>query len=210
MFRRLSKRVIAVVGALLIGMTGTAVAGSLPPRPLDPVLDTARVFTPEMLVQLNNALSQEGRNFGIHIFMLTQVATEKGDVEAVAQQAAAAWLHGEFGAVLVFDDSIGRLSIEPSDEFTKRFHEFQLKSTLVPLMGDAKREKFSHDRLAQMAIAVAGALRTLKVHGEREVRILRVEQIAFAIFMAGALLLLALHSRGGHGAESDADIAFDP
>ena len=142
----------------------------IPPRPAGHVLDTAHFLTPETLQSLEASLSREAVDYGVEIYLLTVPTVAKNTLEPFTQAVTREWTKDLFGAVLVFDDRTGLVSIEQSDVVKKRFYEFELSRLLRETASSAKRPKLSRAGLEHTTLAVKGALHELKMRANREDR----------------------------------------
>lgn len=169
-----------LLSSLPIELT-TGVNFKIPPRPGGHVLDTAHFLSSELLQKLDDALSQESRESGVDIYLLTVPSVQKNTLDPFTRRVSESWTKGLFGATLVFDDGTGRVAIERSDEVAKRFYEFELSQLLKETNSSAKRPKLSREGLEYTAIGVKNALHELKMRANREDRNSRLTRWAFAI-----------------------------
>ena len=140
----------------------------IPPRPTGQVLDTALFLTPEMKQSLETALSQEARENGIYIYVLTVPSLEKNTIDPFTSQIAEAWTKGLFGAVIVFDDGTGLVSIQLSDIVGNRFYDFEISNLLRDSMNLKKRPRLSRAGLEYTAISVKNVLHELKTRADQK------------------------------------------
>ena len=158
------------------------------PRPPGHVLDNAHFLTPEILQRLDDALSQEAREHGVHIYLLTVASVQKNALQPFTKQVADTWTKGLFGATIVFDDGTGHVAIEQSDAVTKRFYEFELSQLLRDTMSSAKRPRLSREGLEHTTKGVKAALHELKMRADHEDRNSLLTRVALSI--AGVVALL--------------------
>lgn len=139
----------------------------IPPRPEGHVLDSAHFLTQETLQSLENALSKEASENGVNIYLLTVPSVEKNTLDPFTKQVSETWTKGLFGATIVFDDGTGLVSIEQSDDVTKRFYDFELSRLLKDAMNTTKRPKLSRAGLEHTVLAVKAALHEFKMRADQ-------------------------------------------
>jgi uncharacterized membrane protein YgcG len=142
----------------------------IPPRPAGHILDTANFLTPEVLKRLDDELSQEAKAHGVSIYVLTVPSVPKNGFDAFTEKMSEAWMGGLFGAMIVFDDGTGQVSVQPSDEVTKRFYDFELSVLLRDPMSVKNRPKRSREGLEHTTLTLKTALHELKLRADRDDR----------------------------------------
>ena len=164
----------------------------IPPRPAGHVLDSAHFLTSEILQNLDDTLSQEAREHGVNIYLLTVPSLPKNALDPFTKKVAEAWTEGLFGAILVFDDETGRVAIQQSEKATKRFYEFELSRLLRDTMSSAKRPRLSREGLAHTTVGVKAALHELKMRANHEDRNSLWMRVGLALVGFLAILVGAL------------------
>lgn len=154
----------------------------IPPRPAGHVLDTAHFLTPEMIASLDDTLSQEARDHGVSIYLLTVPSVQKNTLDPFTQRVSEAWTKGLFGATIVFDDGTGLVAIQQSDQVAKRFYEFELSLLLKDTMTVSKRPKLSREALQHTTLKLKDSLHTLKMRADSEERKSRLTRLALGSF----------------------------
>lgn len=162
----------------------------IPPRPQQPVLDNAHFLSAEMLRAMNDSLSADARDFGLHVYVLTVPSLPKKTLESFTQRVAAEWTKGLFGAVIVFDDGTGIVAIEKSEAVSKRFYEFEITALLKDSMRSDKRPRLSRDGLKHTTTSMSNALKELKLRADREDTESFYTKIGVAGFAIMAILTL--------------------
>ena len=164
----------------------------IPPRPSEPVLDNAHFLGSEALKNLNDTLSAAARDHGVHVFVLIVPSLPKNNLAPFTKRVTQEWTKGLFGAVLVFDDGTGVLAIEKSEEFSKRFYEFELTTLIKEGTKVGKRPRLSREGLQYTARTVADSLRDLKARADREDRNALYTRMGVALFLIVTIALLAI------------------
>ena len=173
-------------------LDGPALAFKIPPRPAGHILDNAHFLTQEMLLRLEGVLSQEARDNGVDIYLLTVPSVEKNTLEPFTEQVMKTWMNGLFGATIVFDDGTGRVSIGQSDVVTNRFYEYELSVLLRESMNSAKRPRLSRDGLEHTTMSVKAALHELKLRANHQDRNSLLMRAGLALIGLVGLLVGAL------------------
>ena len=176
----------------------------IPSRPAGHVLDTANFLPAAMKQSIEDALSQEARDYGVYIYLLTVPSVEKNTLDPFTQQVTQAWMKDLFGATLVFDDGNGRVAIQQSDEVTKRFYEFELSQLLRETNSATKRPRLSRAGLDYTVGNVKSALHDLKIRANLADHKTRMTQLGLAILGLLAVLIGTWeYSRRRQGTESE-------
>lgn len=111
----------------------------------------------------------------------------------MAKRYANAWLPNSPGAVIVFDDETGLMSMEASKEAIRRFSEVSMHFKLTDAFGHSHESGLSRERLEKAALATADVLTDLEAQYERERRRQMVANIIMGI-LAVAGVILAIRS----------------
>ena len=142
----------------------------IPPKPATHVLDNADFLSAEKRAQLDAELTAVAQKDDVHVYVLVVPSVPKNGFEPFTIKVAEEWVTGIFGAVLIFDDATGALALQPSDEVTKRFYEFELSRLLDDQMSGKKRPRLSRDALEHSIHSVVKSLRELKARALQEER----------------------------------------
>ena len=163
-------RFLIVVAALLLSRALLAEDLSFPPAPASHVLDEAKVLQPEQIARLSAALLQAARDDDMQVYVATLYAVDKAKMAATGDAVTKAWTPGVVGAVLLFENQTGLVSIGTSTETDARFSELELNIVLrQPLMA-GRKQGISPDKLEKAAYAVIEALHKLQSKARRERR----------------------------------------
>lgn len=184
---------------------GAAFDLAIPERPAGHLLDSAKFLSPEIRERVDKVLSDEARNFAVDVYLLTVPSLKKNTLDPFTQLVAASWTKDQFGAVVVFDDGAGLVSIEASEAVKGRFPEYELSSLLREAMSDKKLPKRSLEGLEHTTMAVTAVLHDLKARVNREARNARITQLALAILVLFGLAVGVFEyyrRRPGPGLES--------
>lgn len=180
---------------LLNAMPNQSTSGfdfKIPPQPSGHILDTAHFLQPESLKRLESNLGAEAQAHGVDVYLLTIPSIQKGAFDAFTRQVTEVWTKDRFGAVIVFDDGTGLVSIQQSEQVTKRFYEFELSLLLKDAMTTEKRPRLSRAGLEHTTVAVKTALHELKTRANQEERKSLITRLSLGIFGFLAVLLGAM------------------
>ncbi len=225
-YLRLSSALLAVVLAVfplsraLAQETGAAFTGVLPkieeelallPKPDSMLLDAATVFQPAKVQELA-ALLQTAREKDVWVYVLTvptlrvTASKQREALEVLAKRYIKAWLPSQAGAIVLFDDESGLVTIELSAEATHRFSEIVLQIELVEPVGKAQMDGLSREKLENVSRVVVEVLSRLQAKHAAEVR---RQRTANAIMAGLAIVGVALLIRSATGTRSKVDPEID-
>lgn len=161
----------------------------IPPRPAGHILDSAHFLTEEIFNRLNTTLEKESKDAGVDVLLLVVPSLQKNSLDPFTQKVSEVWTSGLFGAVVVFDDGTGRVSIQQSENVTKRFYEFELSVLLKDSMGSKKRPRPSREGLEHTTLSTMSALHELKMRAETNDRDSKKKRVILATVGIIAVLL---------------------
>ena len=169
--------------------------------------DPARVLTPEATAHLGATLQQAARDHGVEVYVVTFSAVEKGRLDDIGAKLTSAWTEGVVGAVLVFDDLTGKVTIGTSEETDRKFSPLVLNMRLrEPLMA-GRRKGLSPEKLERSAILIAEGLAMLNYEARRKARRRLIENVAMGLLVVvvgGFAITRALSGR------EEPQVEFDP
>ncbi|MEI8106244.1 MAG: hypothetical protein WCI46_00385 [Verrucomicrobiota bacterium] len=140
----------------------------VPPIPPSHILDLGNVFLPETAKLLSGDLTA-AQEKGVSVYVVTipslKVLKSKQSerLEQLANDYATAWLPKQPGAVLLFDDEGGLMTVVTSKEAEKRFSSFIIEMKFRQALAKIPPAAISREKLQRSAIIVAETLGLLEV-----------------------------------------------
>ena len=135
----------------------------VPPPPTGLLLDQAHVLLPEATALLSARLVA-ARAADVHVYVVTIRSlgvppSKQGDqLQETVRDFLKAWLPHEVGAVILFDDESGLMTVELSKETDQRFASFAVERDLRELLAKAQESGLAREKLEQIAQIVAETL----------------------------------------------------
>lgn len=181
------------------------------PTPAGMLLDEANVFQPAKAAELA-AVLQGARDRDVWVYVLTvptlrvTASQQRAALEALAKRYVKAWLPAKSGAMILFDDESGLVTIEMSAEATRRFSEILLQIEMVEPVGKAQLEGLSREKLEKVSRVVADVLSRLQAKHREEIRRQRVANTIMAVLaLFGVALLIRSATAAGQKPEPAVD-----
>ena len=140
----------------------------IPPAPAGHILDQAQVFLPEAATRLGARLAA-AKAVEVQIYVVTvrslKVPSSKqlARLQSLAKDYSAAWLSHDVGAIILFDDESGLVTLELSKETDKRYVGFAVEEELKRPLGEAAKIGLARDkveRFAEVTVEVLTRLQT--------------------------------------------------
>ncbi len=183
--------------ALLLRCASLA-AVELPERPANFLFDQGSVFPQEIAQRLSIRLQECARDHDIDIYAITLPTLQvmpsrvREKLEELGSAATEKWLKDRVGAVIVFDNEAGWVTIGISERAEREFSSVSLNMVLKdPLMTTRKR-RLSPDKLEAAAIVLVDGLVELKMNSLKEQRRHSVVRFAFIAVLLIATILVGL------------------
>ena len=140
----------------------------IPPAPAGHILDQAQVLLPEATARLSTRLTS-AKAVETQIYVVTvrslKVPSSKqlARLQSLAKDYSAAWLSHDVGAIILFDDESGLVTLELSKETDKRYGGFAVEEELKRPLGEAAKIGLARDkveRFAEVTVEVLTRLQT--------------------------------------------------
>ena len=137
------------------------------PVPAGPILDQAGVLRPDAVARLTAALSA-ARTQDVWVYVLTVPSLrvlpskQKEKLEALAKRYIDAWAPRTVGAILLFDDEGGLMSLQTSKEAEDRFSAVAIQIGIEERLVKLRTEGLAREKLEQMALIATDALGQLQ------------------------------------------------
>jgi uncharacterized membrane protein YgcG len=163
------------------------------PRPQTHVLDQANVLLPEIAANLSAEFTKASQENSLNIYLLTipnlkaSSVDRKAALENVADQYAGAWIQGT-GALILFDDQSGLVSVAYSTEAKQLYSEVALDTQLREPLQAAQTSGLTREKLDRASRSVLRAMEKLK----HETVLKTPGEHPVVKFIGGFLLLLAI------------------
>ena len=146
-----------------------------PPIPASHILDLGNVFLPETAKRLSAELT-DAQEKGVGVYVVTipslKVLPSKQSerLEKLANEYATAWLPKQPGAVLLFDDEGGLMTVVTSKRAEERFSSFILEMEFRQALAKIPPASISREKLQRSATIVAETLSKLEINAAKAER----------------------------------------
>lgn len=173
---------------------------SIPPAPASHVLDQADVILPDVEVKMSARLLA-ARLQGVAVYVVTvsslrvPPSQQAEALEKLAGKYCAAWNPKQVGALLLFDDEGGLMTVVTSKEAEERFTAFLLEKEFREGLAKIPGDVISRVKLERSGIIVADTLARLQseaAKGDRTKRIGNLVMGLLAVLGIGLAILSAL------------------
>ena len=198
-----------VSGALALLLRCASLAAvELPERPASFVFDQGSVFPPEIAQRLSSRLQECARDHDIDIYAITLPTLQvmpsrvREKLEELGSAATEKWLKDRVGAVIVFDNEAGWVTIGLSERAEREFSSVTLNMVLKDPLMITRKKRLSPDKLEATAIVLVDGLVKLKMNSLKEQR--RHSVVRFA-FIAVVLIAVTLGGLSFWGKPRSAD-----
>ena len=135
-----------------------------------------------MTKELSARLAAAAREKDVHIYLLTVPRHKTEEVETLGEKLSKTWLKDLLGAVIIFDDDTGKMTVTASDRVEKEFTSLQLNLLLrSTLLTTTRADQLSRDKLFAIANLLASGLVELKASADRETHRGHVSNLIMAV-----------------------------
>ena len=162
----------------------------VPPAPAGQILDQAHVLLPEIAARLSAKLAS-ARALDVHVYVVTvsslRVPSSKQleRLEEIAKDYSDTWNKRTIGAVILFDDESGLITLELSKPTSERFTTFAVEDVLRTPLGEAQKSGLARDKIERFGEITAVALSRLQEDYLKETHRARIGNL----IMGGIALL---------------------
>ena len=135
----------------------------IPPAPPGQILDLAKVLLPETLARLSARLVA-ARALDVHVYVVTvpslKVPPSKqfDRLHEVAKDYSDTWIKHIVGAVILFDDEGGLITVELSKPTSERFSSLAVEGELQTPLGEAQKTGLARDKIERFGNITVEAL----------------------------------------------------
>ncbi len=184
-----------LLGILLATLPARAAetpAPPIPPAPASHVLDQADVILPDVEARLSVRLLA-ARPQGVEVFVVTisslrvPPSKQAAELEKLANDYCVAWTPRKIGALLLFDDEGGLMTVVTSKEAEKRFTTFLLEKEFREGLAKIPPAAISRVKLERSGMIVVETLSRLEAEAAKSDRTKMIGNIVM-----GALALLGI------------------
>ncbi len=135
----------------------------LPPPPAGMILDSAHVLLPEALARLSSKLvSARTEKVAVYVVTVSTLnvpsSKQAERLDQLATEYAEGWLASTVGAVIIFDDQGGLMTVQLSPETNNRFPSFAIELELKGSLSKAQESGLAREKLERSANIVAETL----------------------------------------------------
>lgn len=172
----------------------------VPPAPPGLILDNAAVFHPEAAARLSAYLSA-ARAKEVHVFVATlpslgvRSSKQTERLSERAREIVKVWLPHKIGAVILFDDESGLMSVDLSAETESRFTGFAVEDSLREPLRVIQESGLARDKLegsAKIVVDTLVALQTKWIADTRHHQISNLIMAAVGLLGVGLAIYTAL------------------
>lgn len=171
---------------------GTGPREPIPPAPTGHILDQAQVLLPEATARLSARLTS-AKAVETQIYVVTvrslKVPSSKqlARLQSLAKEYCAAWVGQHVGAIILFDDESGLVTLELSKETDKRYAAFAVEEELKGPLGEAAKIGLAREKVEGFADITVGLLTRLQTGYLKEAHRQRIGNL-----IMGAVALLGV------------------
>lgn len=184
---------------------------AIPAAPADHVLDRATVLRPEAAAELS-ALLVKAQAQDVHVFLVTVPSLKvlpslQGEqLEILVGRYAAAWIKGVVGAIVLFDDEGGLMTISFSPEAQRRFSSFEIERDVKDRVEKIKHSGLAREKLESSTRIATDVLVELQTKYARDTHRQRIANFLMGtVALFGIVLAVWSATRGAKSTDS----AFD-
>ena len=184
---------LAMAAVILLLAAMHIIAGDeIPKAPENHILDQGNVFSPEIVERMSTALRDCARTRDVYVYVVTvptlkvMPSREREKLEALGKATTAAWTKDRVGAVIVFDDEAGWVTIGASEEAEKQFSAVAINMVFKDPLFQIRKIHLSPFKLEAAAMVLVNGFTDLKLKADREAQQRRRSRMIF-----GSLMFLA-------------------
>ena len=185
-------RALLLCGLMLAGLPGARADAPLPPAPASHILDQADVILPDVEARLSaRLLAARTQDVWVYVATIPSLkvlpSKQAERLEKLANEYCAAWTPGRVGALLLFDDEGGLMTVVTSKEAEKRFTAFLLEKEFREALAKIPPSAISREKLERSGWIVVETLCRLEAEAAKSDR----RQLIGNLIM-GALALVGI------------------
>ena len=171
---KLTLRLIAVAFLLVTGTTQLRAQLDVPERPENYVLDQGKMFPPEIARRLVDSLKLCAQQNNIHIYVMTVPTLQvmpsrvKEKLEELGTAVTEKWTKGQIGAVIVFDNEAGWVTVGASDEAERVFSAISINMVFRDPLINTRKKHLSPEKLEAAAMVLVNGMTELKLKADQD------------------------------------------
>lgn len=168
------------------------VRDTIPPKPASYILDRGNVLLPEHAARLHTFLESSAA-LGVQVYVITlptlgvEHSKRVDRLQDLAKHYSDAWTSHTVGAVILFDDETGLITVDFSKQTSERFNSLALEGELKEALNEAQKIGLARDKIESMTVIVAEGLGKFQ---KRDLVSSHHQRIAS--FIMGSICLLGL------------------
>lgn len=172
-----------------------------PERPADYLLDQGKVFPPEVAQRLSGSLKACARDHDLHIYVMTvptllvMPSRVREKLEELGTAVTESWTKGQVGAVIVFDNEAGWVTVAATDEAERMFSAVAIDMVFRDPLIETRKKHLSPEKLEAAAMVLVKGMTELKIKVDQEASRHRKIRIVFGSVLLGILLIGLLGMR---------------
>lgn len=194
--RRASTLVVAV--ALFFSIVRSVSAVEVPERPSNYVLDQGGMFTPEVAHRLSASLKACAKEYDIHIYVMTVPTLQvmpsrvREKLEELGAAVTESWTKDKVGAVIVFDNEAGWVTVSASDEAERVFSAVAINMAFRKPLLDSRKKHLSPEKLEAAAMVLVNGMTELRIKANQEARRQKIALFTVASIGFGLLIIIGV------------------
>ena len=155
---------------------------AIPPAPAGLILDQAHVLLPEIDARLSAKLAK-ALALDVHVYVVTipslHTPTSKqfDRLQELSTAYSSAWNKRNVGAVILFDDESGLITVDLSKLTSERFTTFAVEDKLKIPLGEAQKTGLAREKIERFGELTAATLSKLQTEYLKESRRQRISNL---------------------------------
>ena len=172
----------------------------IPEPPKSHILDQGKVFNLDATERLTKTLKDCAQVHEVFVFVFTvptlavMPSREREKLESLGRETTAAWTKDKVGAVIMFDDEAGWVTVGISDDAEKRFSSVAINMVIRNPLLETRNKRLSPAKLEAAAVVLVNGLTDLKLKSDERERHQKRKRIVFGAILLFALFVLILIS----------------
>lgn len=189
-----------LIVAALISILASVHSGAVevPERPANHLLDQGLVFPPEVAKRLVDSLAACARDYDVHVYVMTVPTLQvmpsrvREKLDELGAAVTESWTKDQVGAVIVFDNEAGWVTVAASDEAERVFSATAINMVFRDRLVSTRKKHLSPEKLEAAAMILIKGMTDLRIKEIREAQIHRTISIVFGLLLVGGSIVLLL------------------
>ena len=163
---------LLLFGVVLAGSSAAWADDPLPPAPASHILDQADVILPDVEARLSARLvAARAQHVWIYVATIPSLkvlpSKQSERLEKLANEYCAKWIPNNVGAVLLFDDEGGLMTVVTSKKAEERFTSFRLEKEFREGLAKIPPSSISREKLERSGWIIVETLSRLEVEAAK-------------------------------------------